>query len=410
MLNTKQIDFIEAVQSNRNVFLTGPPGTGKSYVIETLRKIVDVEVTATTGTAALLIHGKTIHSFLRLGMGNSSAKDIVRKMNGKKRKELKNVNRILIDEISMLSDQLLNLIDEVLQLIHGNEHVCGNVQMIFVGDFFQLPPVEGTYCFLSNVWNQLNFQIIILNENIRQSEDPDFFNFLSRARLGYSHFLPKDIELLNILKSNKLANNILPTILCPTRRQVDLINIEFYSRLPGPEIKYYVNIANNNRKNIEKIDDEVKRIGKLYNISPYLSLKKGTQVIITKNIDYDLGIVNGTRGTIITIMPTYVVLKLLNGNYYHLSFVTEKIEEIDCNEIHFTYLPVTYGWAITQHKSQGMTLEYIDITLSNVFKPGQAYVALSRSKNKDNIILNGGDFMSFRSDRHVIDFYNNFVN
>ena len=185
LLNEEQRYAVSSVMEGHNILLTGSAGTGKSYTIKYIIEYLNnanknFAITASTGTAAVMIGGQTLHSFLGLGLGTGSIKDILGNIlkNKKKHENILKLDVLIIDEISMIDKELFEKISEVLSIIKSSEACFGNIQLILVGDFCQLAPVKGRYCFLSNIWNKINIKIVLLEKLIRQDGDQLFQKIL----------------------------------------------------------------------------------------------------------------------------------------------------------------------------------------------------------------------------------------
>ena len=189
-MNTKQLEAFTAAKNRNNIFITGSAGTGKSY---TIKKIIDYfesndinyGLTALTGCAASLINGQTLHSFLYLGIDNK-LDDIYKnlcKYTGQLNK-LKKLDVLIIDEISMMNNELFELVNDLFKLIKNNDRLFGGIQLILIGDFYQLPPINGNYCFTSPIWDNMGLNTIILDELIRQKDDIKLQEILEEIRDG----------------------------------------------------------------------------------------------------------------------------------------------------------------------------------------------------------------------------------
>ena len=208
LLNNEQKYAVDSIKDGYSIFLTGSAGTGKSFTIKYIMEYLrnnnkNYALTAMTGTAAVLIGGQTLHSFLGLGLGKGSIKEIFNNIikSKKKYENILKLDTLIIDEISMLDKDLFEKISDLLCLIKSSDIYFGNIQLILIGDFCQLAPVKGHYCFLSEIWNKMNIRIILLEKLIRQSEDLLFQNILRIVRKGKC--TDNIISVLNSLKNTK---------------------------------------------------------------------------------------------------------------------------------------------------------------------------------------------------------------
>ena len=412
ILNFEQQSALEAFKNNKNIFLTGPAGTGKSVTLKkmieyTEYKNINYGVTATTGTAAFLIGGKTLHSYLGIGIAKDSAKEIfefVRRNRPYITKKLRALKVLIIDEISMLDIILLEKISEYLSLIRYNSKPFGGIQIVLTGDFCQLEPVNGDYCFKSELWNKLNLEIIYLIKIIRQDGDIKFQKMLSYLRYGICS--DKTFENLSKLKNNKITT-VKPTVLYSMNYNVDKINKMEYKKLidSGAEKKVYEIKYPLLKKNKEKAETWFNTL----DIPESVELCVGSQVVVTVNVDQDVGIVNGTRGCITKLKKDSIIIQRVNGSYYEIEY--HKSISIDDKEIYFYHMPLKLAYALTIHKSQGMTLDAIEVDLgSSIFAAGQAYTALSRAKDRKSICITNISKNSFITKQCVIDFYKKIEN
>ena len=258
-MNEKQLEALSIVEKNENLFLTGSAGTGKSYTINRIVSYLednDIKygLTALTGCAASLINGQTLHSYLSLGI-NKSLKEIYEDLNSKyivKLRSLKLLKTLIIDEVSMMSNELFELIDGLFKMIKSNILPLGGIQIIMVGDFYQLPPIKNNYCFSSPIWDNLNMNIVILTDLIRQKDDLVLQEILEEMRTG--KISDKSYKILENLKDTKFDNDIKPTKLFPLNTNVDKINdYEFNKlvKLNNNKIKDYKAYSKYKNENIE---------------------------------------------------------------------------------------------------------------------------------------------------------------
>jgi len=408
LLNNDQLKALEQFKKNNNIFITGPAGTGKSVIIREIIKYCkennfNYGVTATTGNAALLIGGRTIHSYLGIGLGNKSAKELYtynRYNLSHTIKKLKILDVLIIDEISMLNLELFELISEYLCLIKSNKKPFGGIKIGISGDFCQLEPVTGEYCFLSKIWNELNFEIIFLNKMVRQENDKVFQKILRELRYGLC--TDKTLEILKQCKNLNIDKDIIPSILYSKNIDVERINkIEFNKLLTqNKKSMIYELILPTLKKNHEKIKNWIKSL----DIPHTLELCVDAQIIITANIDQDKSIVNGTRGIIIDLLSDKVIIKTIDGFINHISYIKRNYAEDD--DLYFNYIPIKLAYALSIHKSQGTTLDAVEINIGkDIFASGQAYTAISRGKNLNNIIIKDICKESFILKDSVLNFY-----
>ena len=407
VLNFEQQSALLSFQKGNNIFLTGPAGTGKSV---TLKKIIEhceregdsFGVTATTGSAAFLIGGKTIHSYLGIGLAKESAEEIFKYARYKLShtvKKLRALKVLIIDEISMLDIELFEKISKYLSLVRYNSKPFGGLQLVLTGDFCQLEPVSGDYCFKSEVWNKLNLDTIYLFKMIRQDGDTKFQKMLMNLRYGICS--DKTFERLSKLKDNKITD-VKPTILYPKNYDVDKINKLEYKKLidSGAERKTYEIQLPCIKKNKDKATTWFNTL----DIPESIELCIGSQVVVLANIDQEKGIVNGTRGCVTELKKNSVVIKRVNGTYYDIEY--HKNVSIEDKEIFICHMPLKLAYALTIHKSQGMTLDAVEIDIGgNIFAAGQAYTALSRAQSLKSVCIKAISKKSFITKDCVLEFY-----
>jgi ATP-dependent DNA helicase PIF1 len=402
LLNNEQKYAVDSIKDGYSIFLTGSAGTGKSFTIKYIMEYLrnnnkNYALTAMTGTAAVLIGGQTLHSFLGLGLGKGSIKEIFNNIiKSKKRYEnILKLDTLIIDEISMLDKDLFEKISDLLCLIKSSDIYFGNIQLILIGDFCQLAPVKGHYCFLSEIWNKMNIRIILLEKLIRQSEDLLFQNILRIVRKGKC--TDNIISVLNSLKNTKFENDIIPTKLYPINVDVDKINnIEIEKlKLLGNISKMYFATSS-----IDMDKEKDKYI---------IELTLNSQVIIIRNISVENSLVNGTRGIIKHLDEDYVIISDINGNMHKINYFTDTYNTNKSSYIN--HMPVRICYALSIHKSQGMTIDALELDLgSNIFTCGQSYTALSRAKRLNLIKIIDVDKNSFKTNTYVKEFYKNVNN
>lgn len=427
MIEFSQEDALQILEDGDNIFLTGAAGSGKTYLIQKFIKTSNknIAITATTGIAALNIKGDTVHRFLKLGILTrpKEAYRIISKWEAIKKSSkpwdkvswdtLKNLDTLVIDEASMLRRDQFELIDVVLSNVLENNSPFGGLQIILVGDFFQLPPVitefdrtkyrdlKAAYCFQSPLWKQGKFLSISLNTNYRQS-DPTFLNILNKVRIGNI-----DAEVNKILTDqmdHTLNESIKPVKLFPFKKEVNVENKECLKQL-NKDILLSEAEYSGKQYDVDLLKKDCQAEDKLF-------FAEGAQIMMLTN-DPDGKWVNGTMGTILGANP--VKIKLSSGLIiYPTLFKWERtINTIKNNKVEqksvasMTQYPFKLAYAASIHKSQGLTLDYVDVDISNCFAPGQVYVALSRVKNLDGLVLKGWSDKIVKVDQDVERFYKN---
>ncbi|MET2985057.1 AAA family ATPase [Aureibaculum conchae] len=398
----QQEKALSILKSGKNVFLTGSAGTGKTYVlneyINYLRaRKVPVAVTASTGIAATHMNGMTIHSWAGIGVKEHLTQGNLVTMKTKKylKKNLEKAKILIIDEISMLHKNQLNLVDKVLRYFKGNHEPFGGIQVVLSGDFFQLPPIgnyseksRDKFSFMSEAWVNANFTICYLTEQFRQS-DSSLNDILNEIRTG--NVSEYSMQLLNDATQNKLENKEVPTKLYTHNADVDKINNEHLVTLEG-RTRTFKASSKGNKKLIDTLKNAV-----LANEN--LQLKVGAKVMFVKN-NNEKGFVNGTLGKVIGFNEEgSPKVKTSNDRIITVEREDWSIQD-DHNKLlaSFSQFPLRLAWAITVHKCQGMTLDEAEVDLSKTFERGQGYVALSRLKKIENLHLKGLNEMALKVD------------
>jgi ATP-dependent DNA helicase PIF1 len=411
LLNNKQRLAVEQTINGENILITGPAGTGKSYTIKHIIELLqanckNIGLTATTGTAAFIIGGQTIHSFMGMGIGDTSIAEIFIKIKSNSNifKRLSELDVLIIDEISMLDCALFEKISTIFCYVKSYNtkdtgllnKPFGGVQIILIGDFCQLAPVNGIYCFLSKLWETANIKVVLLDELVRQNDDLLFQQILQIIRKGKC--TDNILKVLNALKDTQFDDEIIPTKLYPKNMNVDKINDIEIAKLKeaGNKTQIY---------NAEATKDNIKNISK-YNVE----LVENSQVIVTRNIDISEGIVNGMRGVVKKLFSDFVIIKDVDGNLHNITYYKDVIDKTDradkTAKSYISHMPLKVSYALSIHKSQGMTIDALEIDLGeNIFTCGQAYTALSRAKSLKNIKVIDVSKQSFKINPYVKAFY-----
>ena len=391
MLNL-QTTALNILKTGNNVFITGSAGTGKTYLLHQFifylksRKIIPT-IVAPTGIAASHLQGQTIHSFFSLGIRSEVDDYYIGSLLEKKylQTRFSKLKVLIIDEISMVSPEIFSSIDKILRAFKKNDIPFGGVQTILSGDFFQLPPIsrvptDKRFAWQSPSWKALNLKTCYLQEKFRQ-DDNVLISILDEIRSGSvsSHSL----DILNARHHKELSIDFTPTKLYTHNVDVDRINNDELNRLTNPShlFKYK---SEGTAKNIEKIF-------KSSLVLEEITLKKDAVVMFIKN-NQELGFVNGTTGVVVDFdkETTLPIVKTSYGSLIKVGLEDWNMENESGNIVaKVAQLPLKLAWAITIHKSQGMTLDSAEIDLSKTFEVGQGYVALSRIKNIDGLRLMG---------------------
>lgn len=400
-MNQEQLDAVAKFAAGKNIFLTGSAGTGKSFTLKELVKSArdkgkNVGITATTGSAAILIGGRTIHSFLGIGLGKKSAVDLadyVKRRIPATATRLRLLDFLVIEEISMMDAEFFDKISEFLKIIRDNDLPFGGIQVVLLGDMCQLPPIKGRYCFKAAAWNALNLEVVCLKTIMRQKDDDRFKEILEEVRWG--NCSKRTLSQLRKLKKTIFDNGVKPTILFPKNVDVDDINNKKFNELVNTG-------AQKHQFKADYANEPSRTWATSCKIPEALELCIGAQVVITWNISQDEGLVNGTRGVVKEFIPGGVKLELKTGKEVIVTSLTVKNE--DDKNIWTTFMPLKLAWAITVHKSQGMTLDAVIIALGDVFEYGQAYTALSRVRDLASVKIVSLDPGCFRTHPDVIEF------
>lgn len=404
MNSEQQIAFDDVVQ-NKNILLTGSAGSGKSF---TLIKIIEwanlthkkIAVTATTGNAALLIGGRTIHSYLGIGLGTKTTTELI--LNVKKKypliiKKIQTIDILILEEISMLDAELFEKISEFIGVIRKKKELpFGGLQLVLCGDFCQICPIKGKYCFLSNIWKEMDIKVITLKTLIRQQDDFEFQNILESLKWGIC--TKSIIRKLKELRNTEFDKDIIPTILYGTNVNVDKINDEEYKKL----------VDNGAETNIYKTHYSEGTFAKNWatscKVPELIELSIGSQVILSWNVSQDAGLVNGSKGVITGFNVNGPIVKFINQST-DIIVVPVTVKNEENNDISITFMPLKLAWALTLHKCQGATLNAVIIDLKS-WDAGMAYTAISRVRNLKSVKLVGVIKASyFICSKDVINFY-----
>ena len=427
-LSDGQKRVIEHYDKGENVFITGAGGSGKTelirYIYRKSRK--RVQVCALTGCAAILLNckGTTIHSWSGLGTNiDGSIENIANKCVEKvinKRKWIK-TDVLIIDEVSMLSKKLFEILNLIGKLARKNVKPFGGIQLIFSGDFYQLPPIGNdeysrAFCFESLEWSN-TFKNQIELKTIFRQKDNNYIKILNQVRKGKISRKSFNV-LMSCVEKNVDDLKIKPTKLYPLKKTVETLNKSELDALPGNVRKYRMKIDVVNKKRYyDKNDLKVKKeVNSLINQIPCLEsieLKVGAQVMSVANIDLEayLPICNGSCGIVVGFedLTGLPIVHFNNGLETVMKpFSWESSEDSELN-ISITQIPLILAWSITIHKSQGATLDMAEIDIgSGIFEEGQTYVALSRVKSIEGLYIKTMDPWGIKANSKVSEYYSRF--
>ncbi|XP_053186020.1 ATP-dependent DNA helicase PIF1 [Scomber japonicus] len=405
-LNKEQTAVLSAVLSGKNVFFTGSAGTGKSFLLKRIMGSLPPKstfATASTGVAACHIGGTTLHSFAGIGSGSAPLEQCIElAQRPGVLQHWTSCRHLIIDEVSMVEAQFFDKLESVARSVRRSTEPFGGIQLIVCGDFLQLPPVskgkeKASFCFQARSWRkviQVNMELM----EVRRQTDQSFISLLQAVRVGR---VTEEVtaKLMGSAYHHIEKDGILATRLCTHKDDVELTNENKLQQLPG-SVRVF-----------EALDSDpalVKTIDAQSPVSRLLQLKVGAQVMLTKNLDVARGLVNGARGVVVAFESGKSGLPRVR----FLCGVTEVLKQErwvfkSGGGIHLSrqQLPLKLAWAISIHKSQGMTLDCVEISLARVFESGQAYVALSRARSLEGLRVMDFDPSVVRADPDVLLFY-----
>lgn len=408
---TSQAEVLARLFNKENLFISGPAGSGKTTVINRFKEWLETEydgnvlvaVTASTGIAATLIGGKTIHSWA--GLGISTEPFNPKKLDPQfftRRKDMAAADVLIIDEISMLPAYLLEKLDLTLKHARRNKKPFGGIQVVFIGDFLQLPPVSKStdevntdFAIATDAWKEADIKYCYMDKTHRATDKKLKFILAAMA-------INKVDGRVRALVNNRIMvdreKDKVYTTLFTMNKNVDAYNEQKLNENPNP-VKIFYSKEHGERSKVEKIY-------KANNISELLRFKNGATVILTSNInDLDQGIflANGSIGVILEMRSDYIKVRFNSGitynvpkNFYpfeeEVAVYDEKTGGTKSEKIvtaSVEQIPLKLGYAITVHKSQGQTFDGVVVDLSKCFTPGLGYVALSRVRTLDDLIITG---------------------
>ena len=412
----KKID--DFIRNGDNVFVTGFAGTGKSYILNKLKEKYKkkLTITSTTGIAAVNVKGQTLHSWAGVGLCRNPINVTVDKIRQRPTqfRQIVGCKILAIDEISMLNVETFQYVNEVLKQVRENDKPFGGIQVLFIGDFFQLPPVEQgesferRYCFETELWDELELKNVVLKRNFRQNEE-DFIKALSDMRIN--RLTEEDIDLLETRCVDEDDGEILHIF--STNEEANRYNAVKFNAINEPVINFVAKDGVYRGKNLvyEGFMPREEMILDIFNkncrADREIFLKKGCRVMLLVNMDFDRGLINGSCG----------VIQGFNDETINITFDNGVNTNIPMHEFEYYYndkvvalrqqYPLKLAYGITIHKSQGMTLDKLVVDCKRVFECGQVYVAMSRMKTLGGLYLRHFEPTQVLADNKVARFYRN---
>ena len=396
---------LNILKTGQNVFITGSAGTGKTYILNEYilylksRKIIPT-IVAPTGIAASHLQGQTIHSYFSLGIRDNIDEQFVENLLSKKYIQTKfnKLKILIIDEISMVSPNIFSSMDFILKAFKNNNQPFGGIQVILSGDFFQLPPIsknnnQKKFAWQSLAWKDLDLQTCYLEKKYRQDDDKLIF-VLDEIRSG--KISQTSYDILNLRMNKKLEIDFVPTKLYTHNIDVNKINNAELDKLYAEPYSF--------KYKSEGAKSNIQKLFKSSLVQEELTLKKDAVVMFIKN-NPEKYIVNGTTGVVIDFTKDnqLPIVKLSTGYIVKVEYEDWSMENENGKIVSkISQIPLKLAWAITIHKSQGMTLDTAQVDLSKTFEVGQGYVALSRIKNIEGLQLLGYNEMALKVDSIIL--------
>lgn len=407
-----QSSALQLLKTGANIFITGPAGSGKTHLVNQyiayLREHeVPIGITASTGIAATHMGGMTIHSWSGMGIRNSldlqDLEELAEK--GYVANKIRETAVLIIDEVSMLHHFRLDTLNEITKHIRKSDKPFGGLQVVLCGDFFQLPPVsrygepDTHFIYRSQAWKEGGFTVCYLSENYRQKDDVHL-SILNEIRAGEVSDGARD-ELKNRYNKRTMSH-VVPTRLYTHNIDVDKVNDTELAKVGSPECIY--EMMSKGKKPL------VETLKKSCLAPEMLRLRKGAHVMCVKN-NFDKGYVNGTLGTVIScgfgvdpVIQTAPTAEFPQGRKVTIERASWKIEDGGRVLAEIDQYPLRLAWAITVHKSQGMSLDAVEVDLSKAFEPGMGYVALSRVRTLNGLTILGINEHALRVHPEVLEY------
>lgn len=389
---------LEVLLAGHSALVTGPAGTGKTYLLNQFIRLARssglmVSITASTGLAATHLGGTTIHSWAGIGVHDFLPDGFVEHLSKTRREIIEKTDVLVIDEISMIHDYRLDMVDSVCRLVRRRDEPFGGIQVVMSGDFFQLPPINrgdgpvGGFVVKARAWQELDPVVIYLNEQHRQDQGDMLLEILTSMRAG--DLRRRHAEALLARSEIEVPADTPMTELYTTNVDVDRMNQHRLADLEGDEM-IYERTSTGSANYVETLARSI--------LAPSeLVLKRNALVMAVRN-DSARRFVNGSIGEVVDFEPGthFPVVKFLSGREVTMAPETWEQRDGEKKRASITQIPLRLAWAITVHKSQGMTLDSARMDLRKAFVPGMGYVALSRVRSLDQLYLAGINQMALR--------------
>jgi len=417
-LNTAQQRVLEMVMKGDNVFITGGAGVGKSFLVNHIREALrledrNVKLTASTGTAATLINGQTLHSLVGLGLASEPIDVLIKKARNRPplRRTWRALDTLIIDEVSMIDPEFFVKTDHLARAIRGSDLPFGGIQLVCVGDFYQLAPVikqEAPYSFVFETasWKDGIDHCVELTEIFRQDNDSEFARLLQRVRVGDT--TPDDLMLLasRVNQDVECCEGVIPTSLYSRRMDVASVNDTHLNDLDVDTRRVFTATMTCDRIiDSSQVIKTWKNIEQTMPADKTLDLRVGAQVMMIVN-SRELGLVNGSRGVVLSFNDEGHPRVRFSDGVRVMAPHTWIYDKESVGTFTVRQVPLQLAWALTIHKSQGASLDCAKISLDrSVFAYGQAYVAMSRVRSIDGMKLVKFNASVIRANPKVHEFY-----
>lgn len=411
----------ELFKKGKNVLIISSGGCGKSFLVKNMQEYIatsgdckNIYVTSTTGVSAFNISGCTIHSFMGIGTGESDLEFLIRKMLRNKIAidRLRATDILIIDEISMLSAELLEKINRLCQHFRKSKKFFGGIQVVFTGDPLQLLAVfnkgveQDTRLIIESpvFIDAFKNTTVVLNKNFRQVGDAKFTELLLRVRLGEQ--TADDISILKkrmVYTENQSKDSV---CLVSSNKKAQIINETCLKKLPGPDYRFTADFKKGVKRNetyniLQKdLENQFKQKG-----IDCITLRLGARVMLLKNLDVNSGLVNGAIGTIIKFNGGYPLVEFDSGITQLITSVEWELE-LDSNIVKCTQVPLMLAYSLTFHKIQSLTINSAVMDLEDAFCEGQIYVGLSRVKSLNGLFLKSFDPSKIKVNAKMKEFVN----